>query len=137
VTIKSQRRDEQLNTAKWVVFHARGFSTENDACEFGTRLRSILQVTSLSLRAGVDVGEDKPSSWASEEFARKLGLIKDHERLALNIHGLSVLPDDDLTRFPLFDAQATVTSNPDDLGQRFRGSNHIKRPRRVCRTKCG
>jgi Histidine kinase len=24
-----------------------------------------------------------------------------------------------------------------ELGQRFRGSNHIRRPRRVCRTKCG
>jgi uncharacterized protein YodC (DUF2158 family) len=23
------------------------------------------------------------------------------------------------------------------LGQRFRGSNHIRRPGRVCRTKCG
>jgi hypothetical protein len=23
------------------------------------------------------------------------------------------------------------------LGQRFRGSNHIRRPLRVCRTKCG
>jgi hypothetical protein len=30
---------------------------------------------------------------------------------------------------------------PDDqmahLGQRFRGSNHIRRPRQACRTKCG
>jgi hypothetical protein len=24
-----------------------------------------------------------------------------------------------------------------DLDQRFRGLNHIRRPRRVCRTKCG
>ena len=24
-----------------------------------------------------------------------------------------------------------------ELGQRFLGSNHIRRPRRVCRTKCG
>jgi hypothetical protein len=24
-----------------------------------------------------------------------------------------------------------------DLGQRFRGSNHIRRPRQACRTKCG
>jgi hypothetical protein len=23
------------------------------------------------------------------------------------------------------------------LGQRFRGSNHIRRPRQACRTKCG
>jgi hypothetical protein len=24
-----------------------------------------------------------------------------------------------------------------ELGQRFRGSNHIRRPRQACRTKCG
>jgi hypothetical protein len=24
-----------------------------------------------------------------------------------------------------------------NLGQRFRGSNHIRRPRQACRTKCG
>ena len=26
---------------------------------------------------------------------------------------------------------------PAQLGQRFRGSNHIRRPRRACRTRCG
>jgi len=28
-------------------------------------------------------------------------------------------------------------SDRKQLGQRFRGSNHIRRPGRVCRTKCG
>jgi integrase/recombinase XerD len=32
---------------------------------------------------------------------------------------------------------ATNATIKRDLGQRFRGSNHIRRPRQVCRTKCG
>jgi len=31
----------------------------------------------------------------------------------------------------------TFLPGPYALGQRFRGSNHIRRPGRVCRTKCG
>jgi tripartite-type tricarboxylate transporter receptor subunit TctC len=32
---------------------------------------------------------------------------------------------------------AGIVLLPQVLGQRFRGSNHIRRPRRACRTKCG
>jgi hypothetical protein len=50
----------------------------------------------------------------SEDFARALGL-KAHERLAPNVHGLSILPDDDNTRFPVIHFQATVTADPEHL----------------------
>jgi hypothetical protein len=117
VTIASERRHETLNKAKWM---ARGFSTEEAAEHFGTRLRSILQLAALSSRLGVDVGEDKPTAWMREEFARELGLLKSNERLAPNIHGLSILPDDDNTRFPLIDGQATVTADPEHLTSALR-----------------
>jgi NitT/TauT family transport system substrate-binding protein len=35
------------------------------------------------------------------------------------------------------DKQADLSIAVTELGQRFRGSNHIRRPGRVCRTKCG
>jgi hypothetical protein len=78
-------------------------------------LRRILEVASLSLRLGVDGGEDKPSGWMQEQFARGLGLLKDHERIAPNIHGILVLPDDDHTRIPIMNAHLAVTGNLDDL----------------------
>jgi hypothetical protein len=34
-------------------------------------------------------------------------------------------------------ATAVLACGASALGQRFRGSNHIRRPRRACRTKCG
>jgi hypothetical protein len=58
VIITSQRKEEPLNKAKWIVLGARGFLTEEAARHFGTRLRSILQLAALSSRLGVDVGED-------------------------------------------------------------------------------
>jgi hypothetical protein len=41
VTITSQNKEEPLNKAKWIVLKARGFSTNEAAQHFGTRLRSI------------------------------------------------------------------------------------------------
>jgi hypothetical protein len=106
ITLTSQKREEPLNKAKWIVLGARGFPTEDAARHFGARLRSILQLAALSSRLGVDVGEDKPTSWVNENFARKIGLLKATERLAPNVHGLLILPDDDNTRFPIIDAEA-------------------------------
>lgn len=115
VTIKSQTRDEPLNVAKWIVLQVRGFATTEEAQLFGGRLRSILQVAALASHIGVDVGEDKATTSISEDFARAIGLIEAHQRIAPNVHGLSVLPDDDDTRFPIVNAEARVTADPQQL----------------------
>jgi hypothetical protein len=113
VTVTSQNKEVPLNKAKWIVLNARGFPDEKTAQHFGTGLRSILQLAALSARLGVDVGEDKPTSWLSESFARSSGLLKEHEQIAPNIHGLAILPDDDHTRFPVINIDATVTADPE------------------------
>jgi hypothetical protein len=105
VTIKSQNRDEELNKAKWIVFTTGGFATEESA-------QQLLQLASLADRLGIDLGSDKPTSWVSEAYARSTGLIKADERIAPNVHGLVVNPDDDKTRFPVINPQGTVTANP-------------------------
>jgi len=47
-------------------------------------------------------------------------LIKEHERIAPNVHGLAILPDDDYTRFPVTNAHATVTANPEHFTSALR-----------------
>jgi putative DNA methylase len=42
-----------------------------------------------------------------------------------------------LTTFSDLVHEARERVKVDALGQRFRGSNHIRRPRQACRTKCG
>jgi hypothetical protein len=128
ITITSQLKAEPLNKTKWIVLNARGFSTEGAAQDFGVRLRSILQLAALSSRLGVDAGdEDKVTDWVREDFARALGL-KANERVAPNVHGLAILPDDDNTRFPISDFQATVTADSEHFVSALRelgGSSEI------------
>ncbi len=113
VTISSQQKEEPLSKAKWLVLNARGFATEEAAQQFGTRLCSLVQLAALSSRLGADVGENKATSWVSEQFARASGLIEEHERIAPNVHGLAILPDNDSIRFPIINAHATVTADPE------------------------
>jgi hypothetical protein len=122
INLISQNKEEALNKTKWIVLNATGFSTEEEAQQFGNRLRSVVQLAALSSRLGVDIGEDRPTSWINEDFARSMGLIKEHERVAPNVHGLAILPDDDNTRFPLVNAQATVTADPEQLLSALRES---------------
>jgi hypothetical protein len=100
VSVTSEATNEPLDQARWFVFRAGGFATEDEAKQFGRRLGSVLEIVGLSLRLGVDTGEDKPTGHMTEQFARAMGVIKEHERTAPNVHGLMILPDDDLTRFP-------------------------------------
>lgn len=48
----------------------------------------------------------------SKEWARSLGVFQPHERLLPNVHGLMVIPDDDLSRFPIREATGTVSTYP-------------------------
>lgn len=115
VSITSQNKSEPLNKAKWVVLHARDFKTEDEAQRFGDRLCSIVQLAALASRLGADIGQNKPSGWMSEDFARSSGIIKAHERIAPNVHGLSILPDDDYTRIPIINIEGIVTASPEHL----------------------
>jgi len=94
---------------------ARGFATEADARDFGEQLRLMVGIAGLCSRLGVDVGEDRPSGWVSEDFARSIGLVKPHERMVPNVHGLTILPDDDNTRVAVTEVQAEVRSDPSQL----------------------
>jgi hypothetical protein len=122
VTIAFQNSDEALSKATWIVLHVRGFSTEEAAHQFGTQLRSIVQLAALSSRLGVDVGEDIPTGFLSEAYARSHGLINENERIAPNVHGLAILPDDDNTRFPIFNFQGRVTADPEQFAAALRES---------------
>ena len=135
VTIRSEKKDEPLKLAKWVILSARGFATETEAEYYGKNLRATLQLAAFSTRLGADVGTDKPTAWISEDFARACGWIEPHERIAPNVHGLLILPDDERTRIPLVNIAAAVTSDPDqficalnDLGKAEVQLGRVERP---------
>ncbi len=115
VTILSQERDQPLSDTTWIVLRVGGLISEEQAWGFGRRLRDLAEFAGLCCRLGIDVGEDRATSGMSEAFARERGLIAPDERLAPNIHGLAVLPDDDKTRIPIFKATGTVRANPEQF----------------------
>jgi hypothetical protein len=112
VVVASQEKGQPLKGSQWVVLTVRGFPTEDEAQRFGDRLRGIVELAGLCARIGADVGQDKPTSSINEEWARSRGWVQRDERIALNIHGLAVLPDDDKTRIPLIKGEGTVLADP-------------------------
>jgi hypothetical protein len=117
VEIKSQTKDETLRNTKWVVLTAGGFDSQAEAQAFGEQLRTIVGVLGVCARLGIDVGNDRPTMWINEDWARSLDLIKEEERIHPNVHGLLVYPDDGLSRFPGGGMEAVVTTDPVQLLQ--------------------
>jgi hypothetical protein len=115
VTVVSQMPDEPLSEALWIVLRARGFSSEEEARYFGEQLRTITEFAGLCTRSGIDVGLDRPTTSMNEDYARSIGFIQPHQRLLPNVHGLSVVPDDENTRVPIIQAQFTVRSDPEQF----------------------
>ena len=117
IEIKSQNKEEKLREAKWLVFSAGGFDSEEEARIFGEKLRTIVSIVGICARLGIDVGNDGASSSVNEEFARSIGLIQPQERIHPNVHGLMVIPDDGLSRIATINAEAIVTSDPAQIVQ--------------------
>lgn len=115
INIQPAEKDTKFADTEWIVFSCGGFETQTEAHQFGQRMGENLEIGAIASRLGVDIGDDKASGMISEKFAREVGLIKQHERLAQNVHGVMVIPDDDLTRIGHISGRASVTEDPYQL----------------------
>ncbi len=111
VTIESETRGEPLSKTSWLVMNCRGFETEAQAREFGEELRRATHLAGLCNRVGVDArdpGEDRTVSWFNPEVFRS---VDPDERLAPDVHGIVVLPDDGNNVFVRGRANPQVLAN--------------------------
>ena len=119
VTIESNRQAEPLSKASWLVMGCRGFETEDDAREFGEKLRRAVHLAGLCTRVGVDAGdpgEDRTVSWVNPEILRSGGGLDPDTRIGPDVHGIVILPDDGKTLFVrLGQARGQVLSNAGDF----------------------
>ena len=93
--------------------NCRGFETEAQAREFGEELRRATHLAGLCNRVGVDAGdpgEDRTMSWLNPEVFRS---VNPDKRLAPDVHGIVVLPDDGNIVFVRGRASGTVRANAD------------------------
>lgn len=116
VTIESEDQSEPLSKASWLVVGCRGFDTEDDAREFGEKLRRAVHLAGLSARVGVDAGdpgEDRTLSWVNPEIFRNLD---PDIRIRPDVHGIVILPDDgEILSLRLGHAKGQVRSNAGDF----------------------
>ena len=118
VTVKSVKQDQPLKEASWLVIGARDFATESEASEYGEDLRRATHLAGLCTLVGVDgraMGDDRTNSTitaAGEEWLRSLGLLQPGQRVVPDIHGLTVLPDDENIRIAGGGATGHVTHDP-------------------------
>ena len=117
VTIESENRGEPLSKTSWLVMSCRGFETEAQAREFGEELRRATHLAGLCNRLGVDAGdpdEDRTMSWLNPEIVRN---VNPDIRLAPDVHGIVILPDDGNNVFARWRANAQVLANPDHFAR--------------------
>ena len=121
VTIKSEKQSQPLSEASWLLIGCRGFDAEDDARDFGERLRRAVHLAGLCARVGVDAGdpgEDRTVSWVNPEVVRGSGALDPETRFGPDVHGILVLPDDGKTLFLRAGrATGTVRSNVGDFVQ--------------------
>ena len=111
VTIESEDRGQPLSETSWLVMSCWGFETEDQARVFGEELRRATHLAGLCNRLGVDArdpGEDRTLSRLNPKLFRSMNPEK---RLAPDVHGIVVLPDDGKNVFSHARANVQVLAN--------------------------
>ncbi|MBE3065695.1 MAG: hypothetical protein IMZ69_11845, partial [Spirochaetes bacterium] len=112
VVLAAEMPDTPIQASGWLVMNARGFASEADAREFGHKLRSAVEVSSVATRLGVDAGRDLATSGIGksvrESIAHDTGVLVRND-----VHGLDVFVDDPNVRFFKLTATGSVSAAPD------------------------
>ncbi|MDP5220041.1 hypothetical protein Q5Y75_22790 [Ruegeria sp. 2205SS24-7] len=112
VVLKSWPPDRPLKEVVWVTLVAKGFETNEEAAAFGEHLKTSVAIVCLATKQGVDMGEGNPTSSVNEAWLREQGALGQRERLVDDIHGLTVVPDDDLNKIMHISGKGSVTAAP-------------------------
>ena len=121
VTVKSNKQDQSLREASWLVMTAPGFATESKAREYGAKLRRAAQMVGLCTLVGVDgraIGDDRKTthiSAAGMEWLRSRGGLQAGEKVVDDVHGLTVSPDDENIRVFEASARGRVTHDSQEF----------------------
>ena len=111
VVLSPPTPDQKISDSEWLIMNARGFASEEEARQFGRKLRTALEVSAIAARVGVDAGRDLATSGLGRTVKEAMAKAGAHVRD--NIHGLDVFPDEPNTRIFAVSATGTVRAGPD------------------------
>jgi len=104
--------DVDICDSEWLVLNTRGFATEEQARDFGHKLRAALEVLSVSTRIGVDAGRDNATAGLGNEFRKQIERRTGHHYRD-NVHGVDVFVDDPNVRIFGVSATGILRANAD------------------------
>lgn len=110
VVLAAPTPDCQIRDSEWLIMNTRGFSSEEEARQFGHNLRSAIELSAVSTRLGVDAGRDLATSGLAQH-------VKDHIKketggiVRNNVHGLDVFEDDPCVTIFSMSGTGTVHAN--------------------------
>jgi hypothetical protein len=117
----------KIKDSEWVVISVPGFSSQEEATQFGSNLKAASAISSAAIRLGIDSGIDISTTSVGQvikDIAKENGIIYRN-----NIHGIDIFEDDQNIRFPIVSAQGSVSINPElflnGINASFNGGNAI------------
>ncbi len=58
VVLTAPTPDLKIMDSEWLIMNARGFASEDEARQFGHRLKTAVEVSAVAARVGVDTGRN-------------------------------------------------------------------------------
>lgn len=111
VVLSAPEPDQKIADSEWLILNTRGLETEEQAREFGHRLRAALEVSSVATRLGVDAGRDVATAGLGAAFREHLERTTGRY-LRDNVHGVDVFADEPHVGIVNFSATGVVRAQP-------------------------
>lgn len=114
IVLSGQEPNVSISDSEWLIMNSRGFSTEQEARQFGHNLKLSLELSSVATRLGIDTGRDLATSGLGILVKEKL---KNEQGIAArdNIHGLDVFIDDPNVRYINISASGVLRKRPEEF----------------------
>jgi hypothetical protein len=103
--------DVKIMDSEWLIMNARGFASEDEARQFGHRLKVAVEVSAVAARVGVDTGRNLATSGLGKMV--KDALAQEGAHVRDNIHGLDVFADHTNTQIFTMNATGIVHAAPE------------------------
>lgn len=117
--------DLKIMDSEWLIMNARGFASEDEARQFGHRLKIAVEVSAVAARVGVDTGRNVATSGLGKMV--KDALAQEGAHVRDNIHGLDVFPDHPNTQICIPPAGSARPPAPEEaVGPSLRGAKYAR-----------